>query len=292
MAEAGATAALEFPELTRDERARYARHLILPDVGEDGQRRLKAARVLCVGAGGLGSPVAIYLAAAGVGTLGLVDFDVVDASNLQRQILHSTADIGRRKLESAEEKLTALNPALKVIRHDTLLSSTNALDIVSDYDVVADCSDNLQTRYVVNEACVLLGRPNVYGAVFRFEGQSSVLAIEDGPCYRCLYPEPPPPDVVPSCAEGGVMGVLPGLVGVIQATETIKLILGKGSPLVGRLLLVDALHMRFRELKLRKSPECPVCGPNSHSTDRLSVVLQQDTKERGNTTENGTPQVP
>lgn len=255
-----ATGPAELPELTKDELSRYSRHLILPAVGVEGQRKLKAARVLCVGAGGLGSPLALYLAAAGVGTLGLVDFDVVDASNLQRQILHSTADVGRKKLDSAEEKLKALNPGVNVVKHDTQLSSANALEILKDYDVIADGTDNFPTRYLVNDACVLLGKPNVYGSVFRFEGQASVFATKDGPCYRCLYPEPPPPGLVPSCAEGGVLGILPGLIGVIQATETIKLILGKGDPLVGRLSPVDALQMRFRELKLRKNPECPVCG--------------------------------
>jgi adenylyltransferase/sulfurtransferase len=254
------TAPAKLPELTKDDLARYSRHLILPEVGEEGQRKLKAARVLCIGAGGLGSSLALYLAAAGVGTLGLVDFDVVDASNLQRQIIHSTADIGRKKLDSAEEKLRALNPDMKIVKHDTLLSSANALDILKDYDVVADGTDNFPTRYLVNDACVLLGKPNAYGSIFRFEGQASVFAAQNGPCYRCLYPEPPPPGLVPSCAEGGVLGILPGLIGVIQATETIKLILGKGEPLVGRLLLVDALNMRFRELKLRRNPECPVCG--------------------------------
>ncbi len=258
--------ASELPELTQDDLVRYSRHLILPEVGREGQRRLKAARVLCVGAGGLGSPLALYLAAAGVGTLGLVDFDVVDASNLQRQIIHSTADIGRKKLDSAAEKLKALNPALNVRKHDTLLSSVNALDILKDYDVVADGTDNFPTRYLVNDACVLLGKPNVYGSIFRFEGQSSVFATKDGPCYRCLYPGPPPPGLMPSCAEGGVLGILPGLIGVIQATEVIKLILGKGEPLIGRLLLVDALNMRFRQLKLHKNPDCPVCGPNSTVT--------------------------
>jgi molybdopterin/thiamine biosynthesis adenylyltransferase/rhodanese-related sulfurtransferase len=253
---------IPLPELTTDELARYSRHLILPEVGIEGQRKLKAARVLCVGTGGLGSPLAFYLAAAGVGTLGLVDFDVVDASNLQRQIIHSTRDIGRKKLDSAEEKLTALNPSLRVVKHETRLTSANALEILKDYDIVADGTDNFPTRYLVNDACVLLGKPNVYGSIFRFEGQASVFATEDGPCYRCLYPEPPPPGLVPSCAEGGVLGILPGLVGMIQATEVIKLILGNGAPLVGRLLLVDALAMRFRELKLRRNPECPVCGPN------------------------------
>jgi adenylyltransferase/sulfurtransferase len=267
------TVPVELPELTKDELSRYSRHLILPEVGEEGQRKLKAARVLCVGTGGLGSPLALYLAAAGVGTLGLVDFDVVDASNLQRQIIHSTADIGRKKLDSAAEKLKALNPALNVIKHDTLLSSANALGILKDYDVIADGTDNFPTRYLVNDACVLLGKPNAYGSIFRFEGQASVFAAKDGPCYRCLYPDPPPPGLVPSCAEGGVLGILPGLVGVIQATETIKLILGKGSPLIGRLLLVDALNMRFRELKLRKNPECPVCG--SHPTVTQLIDYQQ-----------------
>jgi adenylyltransferase/sulfurtransferase len=250
----------QLPELTTDELSRYSRHLILPEVGMEGQKKLKAAKVLCVGTGGLGSPLAFYLAAAGIGTLGLVDFDVVDASNLQRQIIHSTKDVGRKKLDSAEEKLKALNPYLNVIKHDVMLTSANAMEILKDYDVIADGTDNFQTRYLVNDACVLLGKPNAYGSIFRFEGQASVFATEAGPCYRCLYPEPPPPGLVPSCAEGGVLGVLPGLVGVIQATETLKLILGKGEPLIGRLLLVDALTMRFRELKLRKNPDCPVCG--------------------------------
>ena len=268
-----ATLPIELPELTRDDLSRYSRHLILPEVGVEGQRKLKAASVLCVGTGGLGSPLALYLTAAGVGTLGLVDFDVVDASNLQRQIIHSTADIGRSKLDSAEEKLKALNPELKVQKHNTLLSSANALDILKDYDVVADGTDNFPTRYLVNDACVLLGKPNAYGSIFRFEGQASVFATKDGPCYRCLYPEPPPPGLVPSCAEGGVLGILPGLIGVIQATEAIKLILGIGEPLIGRLLLVDALKMRFRELKLCKNPECPVCG--AHPTVTQLIDYQQ-----------------
>ncbi len=267
------TAPAKLPELTKDDLARYSRHLILPEVGEEGQRKLKAARVLCIGAGGLGSPLALYLAAAGVGTLGLVDFDVVDASNLQRQIIHSTADIGRKKLDSAEEKLRALNPDMKIVKHDTMLSSANALDILKDYDVIADGTDNFPTRYLVNDACVLLGKPNAYGSIFRFEGQASVFAAQNGPCYRCLYPEPPPPGLVPSCAEGGVLGILPGLIGVIQATETIKLILGKGEPLVGRLLLVDALNMRFREFKLRRNPECPVCG--DHPTVTKLIDYEQ-----------------
>jgi adenylyltransferase/sulfurtransferase len=256
------TAPAALPELTTDDLARYSRHLILPEVGMEGQQKLKAAKVLCVGTGGLGSPLALYLTAAGIGTLGLVDFDVVDASNLQRQIIHSTKDIGRKKLDSAEEKLKALNPAINIVKHETMLSSANALDIIKDYDIVADGTDNFPTRYLVNDACVLLGKPNVYGSIFRFEGQASVFATEAGPCYRCLYPEPPPPGLVPSCAEGGVLGILPGLLGTIQATEAIKLILGKGEPLIGRLLLVNALDMRFRELKLRKNPECPVCGTN------------------------------
>jgi sulfur-carrier protein adenylyltransferase/sulfurtransferase len=285
---------IQLPELTTDDLSRYSRHLILPEVGEEGQRRLKAARVLCVGTGGLGSPLALYLAAAGVGTLGLVDFDVVDLSNLQRQIIHSTADIGRKKLDSAEEKLKALNPALNVVKHETLLSSANALDILKDYDVVADGTDNFPTRYLVNDACVLLGKPNAYGSIFRFEGQASVFAAEDGPCYRCLYPEPPPPGLVPSCAEGGVLGILPGLVGVIQATEVIKLVLGKGEPLVGRLLLVDALNMRFRELKLRRNPECPVCGDHPTLT-RLIDYQQfcgiQPAAEKEPAVKNGIPQL-
>src|SRR5580700_8030676 len=260
---------IPLPELTTDDLSRYSRHLILPEVGMEGQQRLKAARVLCVGTGGLGSPLAFYLAAAGIGTLGLVDFDVVDASNLQRQIIHSTKDIGRKKLDSAEEKLIALNPALKVVKHDTMLTSANALDILKDYDIVADGTDNFPTRYLVNDACVLLGKPNVYGSIFRFEGQASVFSTKEGPCYRCLYPEPPPPGLVPSCAEGGVLGILPGLVGVIQATEVIKLILGIGEPLIGRLLLVDALAMRFRELKLRKNPDCPACGTHPTVTELI-----------------------
>ncbi|HWT64684.1 MAG TPA: molybdopterin-synthase adenylyltransferase MoeB [Terracidiphilus sp.] len=282
------------PELTADELSRYSRHLILPEVGVEGQRRLKAARVLCVGTGGLGSPLAFYLAAAGVGMLGLVDFDVVDASNLQRQIIHSTADIGRKKLDSAEEKLKALNPALNVVKHETLLSSANALDILKDYDIVADGTDNFPTRYLVNDACVLLGKPNAYGSIFRFEGQASVFATEHGPCYRCLYPEPPPPGLVPSCAEGGVLGILPGLVGVIQATEVIKLILRKGEPLIGRLLLVDSLGMRFRELKLRKNPECPVCGVNPTVTKLIDYQhfcgIVPETKEEKQM-KNGIPQL-
>jgi adenylyltransferase/sulfurtransferase len=248
------------PELTNAEVQRYSRHLILPEVGPDGQRRLKAGRVLCVGAGGLGSPAALYLTAAGVGTIGIIDFDAVDASNLQRQILHSTADVGRSKLQSAREKLTALNPEVRIETHDAALSSSNALALFRDYDVILDGTDNFATRYLVNDACVLLGKPNAYGSIFRFEGQASVFATKGGPCYRCLYPEPPPPGLVPSCAEGGVLGVLPGVIGTIQATETIKLLLGAGTTLAGRLLLYDAWKMKFRELKLRRDPECPVCG--------------------------------
>jgi adenylyltransferase/sulfurtransferase len=246
--------------LSNDEILRYSRHLIMPEVGMEGQQKLKAAKVLCIGAGGLGSPLALYLGAAGVGTLGLVDFDVVDYTNLQRQIIHSTADVGRKKLDSAADKLKAMNPFLNLRTFDTKLSSANALELFREFDIVADGTDNFPTRYLVNDACVLTGKPNVYASIFRFEGQASVFATEGGPCYRCLYPEPPPPGLVPSCAEGGVLGILPGLLGVIQATEVIKLILQQGDPLIGRLLLVDALGMKFRELKLRKNPECPVCG--------------------------------
>jgi len=248
--------------LSNEEILRYSRHLIMPEVTLEGQKKLKAARVLCVGAGGLGSPLALYLAAAGVGALGLVDFDVVDYTNLQRQVLHYTSDVGRMKLDSAIDKLTAINPFVEIKRFDTYLNSQNALEIFSGFDIIADGTDNFATRYLVNDACVLSGKPNVYASIFRFEGQASIFATEAGPCYRCLYPEPPPPGLVPSCAEGGVLGVLPGLLGVIQATEVIKLILGVGEPLIGRLVLVDALAMRFRELRVRKNPECPVCGAN------------------------------
>jgi sulfur-carrier protein adenylyltransferase/sulfurtransferase len=248
--------------LSNDEVLRYSRHLIMPEVGMAGQQKLKAARVLCIGAGGLGSPLALYLAAAGVGTLGLVDFDVVDLTNLQRQIIHTVDDVGRPKLDSAAEKLAAINPLVNVRKFETKLTSANALDIFREFDVIADGTDNFPTRYLVNDACVLTGKPNVYASIFRFEGQASVFATEQGPCYRCLYPEPPPPGLVPSCAEGGVLGILPGLLGVIQATEVIKLILGSGESLIGRLLLVDALGMRFRELRLRKNPDCPACGAN------------------------------
>ncbi len=247
---------------TNEEILRYSRHLIMPEVALAGQEKLKAARVLCVGAGGLGSPIALYLAAAGIGRIGIVDFDVVDSTNLQRQIIHTTADVGRSKVESAAEKIRAINPHIDVRLFNVALSSENALEIFRDFDIVADGTDNFATRYLVNDACVLSRIPYVYASVFRFEGQASVFAASDGPCYRCLYPEPPPPGTVPSCAEGGVLGVLPGLLGVIQATEVIKLVLGAGDSLVGRLLLVDALSMRFRELKLARNPDCPVCGEN------------------------------
>ena len=246
--------------LSNEEILRYSRHLIIPEVGIEGQLKLKAARVLLVGTGGLGAPLALYLAAAGVGKIGLVDFDTVDFTNLQRQVIHFTSDVGRRKIESAAEKMKAINPHIEIVPHEVALSSENALDIIKDYDLVVDGTDNFPTRYLVNDACVLLGKPNVYGSIFRFEGQATVFAYEGGPCYRCLYPEPPPPGLVPSCAEGGVLGILPGTIGLIQATEAVKLILGIGEPLVGRLLLYDALGMKFRELKLRKNPECPVCG--------------------------------
>ncbi len=253
---------LKSVSLSQEEVIRYSRHLIMPEVTIEGQKRLKSARVLLVGTGGLGSPLALYLAAAGVGTLGLVDFDVVDESNLQRQIIHFTSDVGRPKLQSAIEKIRAVNPYVNVIPFETRLTSENALDIMRDFDIIVDGTDNFPTRYLVNDACVLLGKPNVYGSIFRFEGQASVFWAQHGPCYRCLYPEPPPPGLVPSCAEGGVLGILPGLIGLVQATETVKLILGAGEPLIGRLLLLDALTMRWRELKLRKDPNCPVCGEN------------------------------
>jgi len=249
--------------LTAEEIRRYSRHLIMPEVGLRGQVKLKRSSVLLIGAGGLGSPLALYLAAAGVGRIGIVDFDVVDESNLQRQIIHGTSKVGRPKLESARERLLEVNPLITVETHETRLTSQNALELFRDYDIVADGTDNFPTRYLVNDACVLAGKPNVYGSIFRFEGQASVFATKEGPCYRCLYPEPPPAGLVPSCAEGGVLGVLPGIVGSIQAAEVIKLILGAGDPLVGRLLLFDALAMSFRTLKLRRDPGCPVCGPNA-----------------------------
>jgi adenylyltransferase/sulfurtransferase len=254
------TAPPEEVTLSKDEILRYSRHLIIPEVGIEGQKKLKAAKVLLVGTGGLGAPLGLYLAAAGIGKIGLVDFDVVDFTNLQRQVIHATKDVGRNKIDSAAEKMLAINPNVQIAKHEVALTSENALEILKDYDYVVDGTDNFPTRYLVNDACVLLGKPNVYGSIFRFEGQSTVFATEGGPCYRCLYPEPPPPGLVPSCAEGGVLGILPGTIGLIQATETVKLILGIGEPLIGRLLLYDALGMRFRELKLRKNPECPICG--------------------------------
>ncbi|MDQ3793428.1 MAG: molybdopterin-synthase adenylyltransferase MoeB [Actinomycetota bacterium] len=256
-------------ELSNDEIARYSRHLIMPEVALDGQKKLKAARVLTIGAGGLGSPLALYLAAAGVGTIGIVDFDVVDESNLQRQIIHGTSDLGRPKLESARDRIEDINPNVNVETFGEPLSSENALEIFEDFDVIVDGTDNFPTRYLVNDASVLTGKPNVYGSIFRFEGQASVFYAEEGPCYRCLYPEPPPPGLVPSCAEGGVLGILPGAIGTIQATETVKLILGIGEPLIGRLLLYDALGMSFREMKLRKDPNCPVCGENPTVTELI-----------------------
>ncbi len=257
------------PRLTHDELLRYARHLSLPELGSEGQERLKSAKVLCVGTGGLGSPLALYLAAAGIGTLGLVDFDVVDYTNLQRQIIHTTPDVGRAKVESAREKIAAINPFVKVEAINAKLTSENALKILRGFDIIADGTDNFATRYLVNDACVLTGKPNVYASVSRFEGQASVFATESGPCYRCLYPEPPPPGMVPSCAEGGVLGVLPGLLGIIQATEVIKLVCGIGQPLIGRMLLVDALSMKFQELRLKKDPDCPVCGTHRTVTELI-----------------------
>jgi sulfur-carrier protein adenylyltransferase/sulfurtransferase len=267
------TATETLPQLTNDEIKRYSRHLIMPEVGVDGQRRLKAGKVLCIGAGGLGSPAAMYLAAAGVGTIGLVDYDVVDFSNLQRQIIHGTPDVGRSKLASAKDRLHGINPHVDIPTYETALSSENALKLFEPYDVILDGTDNFPTRYLTNDACVLLGKPNAYGSIFRFEGQASVFATKNGPCYRCLYPEPPPPGLVPSCAEGGVLGVLPGIIGVIQATEAVKLIAGIGEPLIGRFLIYDALRMHFRELKLRKDPDCPVCG--THPTVKKLIDYEQ-----------------
>jgi sulfur-carrier protein adenylyltransferase/sulfurtransferase len=245
--------------LSQQEVARYSRHLIMPEVGMEGQKRLKAASILLIGAGGLGSPLALYLAAAGIGRIGLVDFDIVDFSNLQRQVLHGTPDVGRPKLLSAKDRLDAINPEVKVDLYNTRLTAANAFDICKPYDIIIDGTDNFQTRYLVNDVCVLLKKPNVYGSIFRFDGQASVFWPPHGPCYRCLYPEPPPPGEVPSCAEGGVLGILPGLIGCIQATEAVKLILGKGAPLIGRLVLYDALAMSFREFKVRRNPKCPIC---------------------------------
>ncbi|MGB2869596.1 MAG: molybdopterin-synthase adenylyltransferase MoeB [Bacteroidota bacterium] len=272
----GSGAAVETAEaidLSREEILRYSRHLIMPEVGLEGQKKLKAASVLLVGTGGLGSPAALYLAAAGVGRIGLVDFDVVDVTNLQRQILHSSDDVGRKKVDSAYEAISSLNPFVQIDVHETALSSDNALDILADYDIIVDGTDNFPTRYLVNDACVLLGKPNVYGSIFRFEGQASVFYAREGPCYRCLYSEPPPPGLVPSCAEGGVLGVLPGIIGTLQALETIKLIIGQGEPLIGRLLLFDAFQLKFRELKLRKNPDCPICG--DHRTIKQLIDYEQ-----------------
>jgi adenylyltransferase/sulfurtransferase len=266
-------------DLSKDEILRYSRHLIMPEVGMDGQLKLKNAKVLCIGAGGLGSPLLLYLGAAGVGRLGIVDFDVVDFTNLQRQVIHGTADVGRSKLESAQATIREINPNVEIVGYDERLTSENALEIFRDFDIVVDGTDNFPTRYLVNDACVLLGKPNVYGSIFRFEGQASIFYAREGPCYRCLYPEPPPPGLVPSCAEGGVLGVLPGIVGCLQAMETIKLILGQGQTLIGRLLVFDALGMKFRELKLRKDPNCPVCG--AHPTITRLIDYEQFCGIRG-----------
>lgn len=262
---------MPLPSLTPDELRRYARQLSLPDIGLEGQRKLKAARVLCVGAGGLGSPIALYLAAAGVGTLGIVDFDVVDVTNLHRQLLHGTADVGKAKVASARARLADVNPFVEVITHETSLTAANALEIIAGYDLVVDGSDNFQTRYLVNDASFLLGKPNVFGSVQRFDGQAAVFGLEGGPCYRCLFREPPPPGLIPTCAEGGVFGVLPGLVGMIQATEAVKLVTGIGEPLAGKLLLVDALRMRFRTIEVRKDPQCPLCG-----TREITALVDYD----------------
>ncbi len=266
-------------DLSKDEILRYSRHLIMPEVGMDGQLKLKKAKVLCIGAGGLGSPLLLYLGAAGVGRLGIVDFDVVDFTNLQRQVIHGTADVGKSKLESAQAAIREINPNVEIVGYDARLTSENALEIFRDFDIVVDGTDNFPTRYLVNDACVLLGKPNVYGSIFRFEGQASVFYARQGPCYRCLYPEPPPPGLVPSCAEGGVLGVLPGIVGCLQAMETIKLVIGQGQTLIGRLLVFDALAMKFRELKLRKNPDCPVCG--AHPTITTLIDYEQFCGIRG-----------
>src|SRR5437879_4470089 len=261
-------------ELNNDEIRRYSRHLILPEVGLSGQKKICSTSVLCIGAGGLGSPIAMHLAAAGIGQLGIMDFDNVDFSNLQRQILHGTQDVGRPKTQSAKDTINRINPKVEVVVHNTRISSDNALELIRPYDIVVDGTDNFPTRYLTNDACVLLKKPNVYGSIFRFEGQASVFAPHlGGPCYRCLYPEPPPPGMVPSCAEGGVLGVLPGIVGTIQATEILKLALGKGSSLVGRLLLFDALDMKFRELKLRRDPQCPICGDHPTITELIDYEV-------------------
>src|ERR1700685_1852326 len=272
---AGGSAGIAAPPVTlsKEEILRYSRHLIMPEVGMEGQLKLKAAKVALIGTGGLGAPLGMYLAAAGIGRIGLVDFDVVDFTNLQRQVIHGTKDVGKKKLDSAAETMLDINPYVEIDRHETALTSENALDILKNYDIVWDGPDNSPTRYLVNDACVLLGKPNVYGSIFRFEGQATIFYAEQGPCYRCLYPEPPPPGLVPSCAEGGVLGVLPGIMGCIQAMETIKLILGRGDSLVGRLLLFDALAMKFRELKLRKNPDCPMCGDH-RTIDKLIDYYQ------------------
>jgi sulfur-carrier protein adenylyltransferase/sulfurtransferase len=260
-------------QLSHDEIRRYSRHLIMPEVGIQGQRKLKAASVLLIGTGGLGSPLALYLAAAGIGRIGLVDYDVVDETNLQRQVIHFTSDVGKSKLESAASKLSDINPYLVIDKHNVPLTSENALEILKDYDVIIDGTDNFPTRYLVNDACVILGKPNVYGSIFRFEGQLTVFYAKEGPCYRCLFPEPPPPGLVPSCAEGGVLGILPGTIGTLQATEAIKLIIGAGTPMIGRMILYDALEMTFDSIKLRKNPECPVCG--EHPTVTKLIDYEQ-----------------
>src|SRR5262245_8197934 len=269
----------ELVTLSQNEVARYSRHLIMPEVGMEGQKRLKAASVLLIGAGGLGSPLGLYLAAAGIGRIGLVDFDVVDFSNLQRQILHGTPDVGRPKLQSAKERLRAINPEVQLDLYETRITSANAMDLCRPYDIIIDGTDNFPTRYLVNDVCVLLKKPNVYGSIFRFDGQASVFHPPHGPCYRCLYPEPPPPGEVPSCAEGGVLGILPGIIGVIQATEAVKLILGQGEPLIGRLLLYDALRMSFQEFKIRRNPKCPICG--DHPTITKLIDYEQFCGIRG-----------
>nr|WP_162661585.1 molybdopterin-synthase adenylyltransferase MoeB [Tuwongella immobilis] len=278
--------------LSNHEVARYSRHLIMPEVGMDGQKRLKASSILLIGAGGLGAPLAMYLAAAGIGRIGIVDFDVVDYSNLQRQVIHGTADVGKRKLDSAKESMQAINPEVQVDTYPVRLDRTNALEIFKPYDLVIDGTDNFATRYLVNDACVLLKKPNVYGSIFRFDGQASVFYPFQGPCYRCLYPQPPEPGEVPSCAEGGVLGILPGVIGVIQATEAVKLILGKGEPLIGRLLHYDALGMKFREFKVRRNPKCPICGPNPSITelidyDQFCGVRGETTPSSGTTSGSG-----
>ena len=280
----------EAPALSQQEILRYSRHLIMPEVGMDRQLKLKAAKVLLIGTGGLGAPLGLYLTAAGVGRLGLVDFDVVDFTNLQRQVTFTTQDVGKRKIEAARDRLHGLNPEIQIDTHEVKLTSENALTILRDYDIIVDGTDNFPTRYLVNDACVLLGKPNVYGSIFRFEGQATVFALDDGPCYRCLYPEPPPPGLVPSCAEGGVLGVLPGIVGSIQANETIKLIIGRGESLKGRLLIFDALKMKFRELRLRKNPDCPICG--THRTVTKLIDYEEFCGLRGQEAQQPAAQVP